>query len=100
MEDFEKELGELGDLELGDLDDINLDDIDELQAVEPPAAEAIEGKPTIIQDALGGVTTYVDIVFCSDFAYECSAVNFVVQEVSFESICDATHFEAVDYFTF
>ncbi len=84
MEDFEKELGELGDLELGDLDDINLDDIDELQAVEPPAAEAIEGKPTIIQDALGGVTTYVDIVFCIDVTASMAPIINTVKNLTLD----------------
>ena len=66
MEDFEKSLGELGDLELGDVDDINLDEIDSLDATVSTETPSNNDKPVIVQDALGGVTTYVDIVFCID----------------------------------
>ena len=66
MEDFEKELAALGDLELGDLEDINLDEIEALDVTPPAKTAPTETKPVTIQDALGGITTFVDIVFCID----------------------------------
>ena len=85
MEDFEKELGALGDLELGDIEDINLDDIDQLGA-DAPAEEtpAEEAKPTVIQDALGGVTTYVDIVFCIDVTASMAPIIDTVKDLTLD----------------
>ena len=62
MQNFEKSLDELGDLELGNVDDINPDEILVWDPDIP--SEMVNGED--IQEALGGVTKYVDIVFCID----------------------------------
>lgn len=81
MEDFEKELGALGDLELGDIDDINLDEIDNLDIEESTPSET---KPAIVQDALGGVTTYVDIVFCIDVTASMAPIINTVKNLTLD----------------
>lgn len=86
MEVFEKELDVLGDLELGDVDDIDLDEIDSLELVADNAAESdkAEDKPTIVQDALGGVTTYVDIVFCIDVTASMAPIINTVKNLTLD----------------
>lgn len=66
MEDFEKTLGELDDLDELELDDIDLDALDEVEVTAPVREKKPASEPGILQDALGGITTYVDIVFCID----------------------------------
>ena len=80
MQNFEKELEALGDLELGNVDDISLDEI-------PPwdldiSSEALNGKD--IQDALGGVTTYVDIVFCIDVTASMAPIINTVKNLTLD----------------
>lgn len=84
MEDFEKNLGELGDLELGDVDDINLDEIDSLDAVASTETPSNNDKPVIVQDALGGVTTYVDIVFCIDVTASMAPIINTVKNLTLD----------------
>jgi len=83
MEDFEKELGTLGDLELGDINDVNLDEIDSLAAA-PVEAATTDTKPAIVQDALGGVTTFVDIVFCIDVTQSMAPIINTVKNLTLD----------------
>ena len=84
MEDFEKSLGELGDLELGDVDDINLDEIDSLDTAVSTETPSKKDKPVIVQDALGGVTTYVDIVFCIDVTASMAPIINTVKNLTLD----------------
>ena len=83
MENFEKELAALGDLELGDIDSVDLNEIDNLEVAQQPEATN-EEKPTIIQDALGGVTTYVDIVFCIDVTASMAPIINTVKNLTLD----------------
>ena len=83
MENFEKELGALGDLELGDIDSVDLNEIDNLEVAQQPETTN-EEKPTIVQDALGGVTTYVDIVFCIDVTASMAPIINTVKNLTLD----------------
>ena len=85
MEDFEKDLGAMDDLDLGDLDlgDINLDELD--APVETPApAEEKPAASATLQDALGAITTYVDIVFCIDVTGSMSPIINTVKNLALD----------------
>lgn len=84
MENFEKELGALGDLVLGDVDDMNLDEIDSLEAANAAETTKTDDKPTIVQDALHGVTTYVDIVFCIDVTQSMTPIIDTVKNLTLD----------------
>ena len=60
MEGFEK-IGELGDWELE-----NIDESDSLVETDSAKTTKDNDTPAIVQDALDGITTYVDTVFCID----------------------------------
>lgn len=84
MEDFERELGSLSDLELGALDDINLDEINSFDAGNAEPSADAGAKPTVIQDALGGITTYVDIVFCIDVTRSMAPIINTVKNLTLD----------------
>lgn len=82
MEDFEKRLEELDDLELGEIDDVSLDEIDSLDSGADVSNS--ESKPTVIQGALGGITTYVDIVFCIDVTESMAPIIETVKNLTLD----------------
>ena len=84
MEDFEKKLGELGDLELGDIDDINIDEIDSLVETDSAGTTKDNDTSAIVQDALGGITTYVDIVFCIDVTASMAPIINTVKNLTLD----------------
>lgn len=84
MDDFEKKLEELDDLELGDIGDVDLGDIDSLTTDLQAELEAPEGELTIVQDALGGITTYVDIVFCIDVTASMAPIINTVKNLTLD----------------
>ena len=77
MQNFEKSLNELGDLELGNVD-INPDEILVWDPDIP--SEMVNGED--IQEALGGVTKYVDIVFCIDVTYGMTPIINTVKDLT------------------
>ncbi len=73
MSDIEKELGSL---ELDDIENIDLDEIDDFITTGKPQA--------IIQEALGGVTTFVDIVFCIDVTASMAPIINTVKNLTLD----------------
>ena len=87
MEDFVQELGSLCGLELGDIDEVNLDGIDNLDDEAPADTTSIESKQLGVQNALGGITTSVDIVFCIDVTTSMAPLINTVKKQVFD-LCD------------
>lgn len=72
----------LDELEIGDIEDIDLPDVEDLKAISQEN-EGLEGN-VVVQDALGGIKTYVDIVFCIDVTASMAPVIDTVKNLTLD----------------